>query len=108
MRLPSIKTIAAAFPSADAKKIRIALETGADNLWFYASVTPALDTISQLIGGYGTEFIVPRNSARAHLAYINMGDTYDATVCFDYRRQRFFIGSWGDWVERNDPNGTKY
>jgi hypothetical protein len=31
--------------------------------------------------------------------YINMGDTYDLTICF--HKGRFVVGSWGDIAERS-------
>lgn len=35
------------------------------------------------------------------VTYLNMGDTYDYTVLFTSRNERFFTGSWGDYVEVN-------
>lgn len=32
--------------------------------------------------------------------YINTGDTYSATVLWDDEENRFFLTTWGDWVER--------
>lgn len=36
----------------------------------------------------------------AVLLYVNRGDTYDTTICYDTTKEQFFLGSWGDWVER--------
>ena len=36
---------------------------------------------------------------REGISYLNMGDTYDLTVCFDSRTNRFLIASWGSIVE---------
>jgi len=33
------------------------------------------------------------------LLYVNMGDTYDATILFDPDEEEFSIGSWGDFIE---------
>jgi len=32
--------------------------------------------------------------------YVNMGDTYDTTLIYDYKTNRFVVSSWGDIVER--------
>lgn len=32
--------------------------------------------------------------------YVNTGDTYAATVIYDYEVDKFMITGWGDWVER--------
>jgi hypothetical protein len=34
--------------------------------------------------------------------YLNTGDTYDATILFRSDSERFWIGSWGDFVEHNE------
>jgi hypothetical protein len=34
------------------------------------------------------------------LLYVNLGDTYKTTLCYDTVKEVFFIGSWGDWAER--------
>jgi hypothetical protein len=35
------------------------------------------------------------------LLYCNTGETYQTTILYDVNRDRFLIGSWGDWYERN-------
>jgi hypothetical protein len=37
---------------------------------------------------------------RAGLEYVNMGDPYDTTLIYDLSTGRFYVGAWGDWVER--------
>jgi len=34
------------------------------------------------------------------LYYINMGDTYDPTVCYD--GSKYFVSDWGTWVEETE------
>ena len=40
-------------------------------------------------------------------SYVNMGDTYVATILYDIEKGEFFVTSWGDWVEEyereNEP-----
>jgi hypothetical protein len=38
--------------------------------------------------------------SRAGLEFVNMGDTYDTTLIYDFSTGRFYVGAWGDWVER--------
>ena len=33
------------------------------------------------------------------LSYIRLGDPHNNTLCYDYIAKRYFVGSWGDWVE---------
>lgn len=42
---------------------------------------------------------------REGISYLNMGDTYDATILFDSRNERFSIGCYGDVVERLERQG---
>lgn len=54
----------------------------------------------RFVGGYGVEAIYhPSSVTRPALLYINKGDTYDNTIMFDRFVGRFYVGSWGDWIE---------
>lgn len=70
-----------------------------------------LDAIDKLLGTYGTEAI--RGEWQKGYwcdivaCYCNTGETYDATVIhvrgeWSDSPGRFMIGSWGDFVERNE------
>jgi hypothetical protein len=63
----------------------------------------ALEYANELIGGYGVEYIAHRDdtSWRSHgLQYVNTGDTYSATVVYDWHTGRFLWGAdWGSIVE---------
>lgn len=74
----------------------------------YGEVSKKLWAIDQILECHGIEGISKRSSGCIHLEYCNTGDTYQWTVCYDYTRDKFVITSYGDWIERNDPNGTKY
>lgn len=45
---------------------------------------------------------------RNGITYLNTGDTYDLTLCFDSRSERFLISSWGDLAEAfaNETEGN--
>lgn len=61
--------------------------------------------LNEVIGGFGVEVVTSENEWVSHfyqnivLEYINLGDTYTPTICFDTDNQTFFLGSWGDYVE---------
>lgn len=50
------------------------------------------------LDGHGVEGI--SNHGKTLALYVNMGDTYDATVIADLDEGKVIIGSWGNWVER--------
>lgn len=65
----------------------------------------AINAASKHYGiGYGCEGFC-WNCGRDGISYLNMGDTYDFTVLFDSRDERFFTGCWGDVVERLQAQG---
>src|SRR5688572_1931051 len=49
--------------------------------------------------GYGPEGFC-WNCGREGITYLNMGDTYEYTVLFDSRTERFSTGCYGDVIER--------
>lgn len=70
----------------------------------------ALDEINDLIGGEGTEAVYPSigfGSVAPVLAYVNLGDPYFDTVCYDYKKDKFFVGCWGDWVVDYETKGGR-
>lgn len=53
---------------------------------------------------HGVEGVLSDGSCSASegLTYLNRGDSYDLTLCWDSGRGRgggWFVGSWGDWLE---------
>jgi len=59
--------------------------------------------LNEVIGGYGVEGIEKPDSHGCgryedFIDYINTGDTYSATILYD--GGRYWIGCWGDVVER--------
>lgn len=71
-------------------------------------VQDAMEDANDLIQGHGVEGIMGTNDRglqTAVLLYVNMGDTYDGTLCYDVPKKQFFVGDWGSWVEKY---GDKY
>lgn len=66
----------------------------------------ALDTINKILNGHGVEALTDNGwdtyYCNCGVLYVNMGETYCSTVCYDTRKERWLISSWGDLVE-NDP-----
>lgn len=63
------------------------------------------------IGGHGVENIWDKRLGDPNgcwgyprWAYINMGDTYAATLLYDYTTRTFRVGCWGDVAERLGDN----
>jgi len=60
-----------------------------------SSPDKGLSMANDLLGGFGVEYI---SEAGRELGYVDLGGTYDQTICFE-DGEGFWIGSWGDWVE---------
>jgi len=70
--------------------------------------------IDKLIGGFGVEAItlegayVDRFWQDAVGTFVNMGDTYDATIVYDTANEKFLFTTWGDfyeWAEQQQQKG---
>ena len=61
---------------------------------------------NKVMDGYGVEAVrdeniwVDRYWQNTGLLYVNKGDTYITTLCYDTDKDIYFIGSWGDWAEK--------
>ena len=62
-------------------------------------VFATLDRANELLDGHGREYLYPVGNYEG-VEYINKGDTYATTLMFDFAKDGFAIGSWGDLVER--------
>lgn len=71
----------------------------------HSRIDEALDAINKTLGGYGVEAIVDNGWDRYYqdlgVLYVNMGDTYCQTVCYDTRKEKWLVCSVGDLVESN-------
>lgn len=76
-----------------------------DDNWVYYN---ALDQISYIIGGQGSEALFESgNSRNARIIYANMGDPYRDTIYADTHQGKFYVGPWGDWVEQFEAYGGR-
>lgn len=124
---PSIKTLEAAFPG-HGKVLRKIIDAeaitakGVDMTgllpktaaWvcscfnYPAEVEIQLRAASELLEAYGTEAIFGDRITQPDLEYVNMGDTYNTTIVYDYIKDRFMVTTVGYWIERQERNGTHY
>ena len=112
MQTPSIKsilTIPGVTPEqATAIRDRLVTATNDPNVWrTRAPLRAALRDVDAILGNHGVESFT---GSRGSVAYSNTGDTYAPTVCLvcmDNGRDRWFIGSWGDLVERHAVGVTR-
>jgi len=61
-------------------------------------VYATLNRAEKLLGAYGREYLTPYEGGNG-VAYIDLGDTYVTTFMFDFAKDKFIVGSWGDLVE---------
>lgn len=125
MNLPSLKTLSRITDDrTQARKLRTLLETyrlrdtakltaligehyPKTTAWVHScynmprNIELTLYAADELLGTFGVERIDdPDNDVMGdyELSYLNTGDSYADTLC--YNAGRFFVGSWGDFVER--------
>lgn len=65
-----------------------------------------LDYVDKILRAHGIESIrgeyhVDNYYFDIVALYVNMGDTYSATLLYETDKRRFLLTTWGDWVERN-------
>jgi len=94
---PSVKRIEEGLQISrqQAQAIKDAMNDGKPN--------KALRLASEATGNFGVEYIESDQDtmrSREGIEYVNTGDTYNTTLIYDYKTGRFYIGSWGGWVER--------
>lgn len=106
---PSEKEIREAFPklgALKAKQLFDALKGAFEEDAPEDAVDDAMEEVNKILDGHGVEAV---NGEGVHidkywrdtiLLYVNLGDTYDTTVCYDTEEETFFIGSWGDFLEK--------
>ena len=66
-----------------------------------------MEALNSVLDGHGVESIQGRkwldNYHGDHCAcYVNMGDTYDATILLDYDTGNYRLTTWGDYVENKN------
>jgi hypothetical protein len=70
-------------------------------------VDDVLAVIDRAINAHGVEAITGDHYVDGFYhnivaLYVNTGDTYNTTVLYATEPERWYIGSWGDWVEKNE------
>jgi hypothetical protein len=101
---PSVKTITQrlSVSKEKAKEIRGLMEGDINP----NDVERVFEVINEILGGYGVEQITDSQWDNywcdGGLLYVNMGDAYSPTICYDTRKDQWIVCPWGDIVERNE------
>jgi hypothetical protein len=66
-----------------------------------------LEEANGILDGLGIEHLRSQNG-KAEAYYVNMGDTYKATILLDIVKDRVIATSWGDYVEYEEAHGNKF
>lgn len=102
-RLPSVKTILSSLADCREDAVNIRKEMENCLILTYRPLT-LLQRVNRILGGHGIEYIADRRDDQHDsygIEYINMGDSYIPTLCYDRDKDRIFISSWGDIVEKH-------
>lgn len=85
------------------------LKQAKDQLYFDGRPLNFMERANDILGGNGVERL-RSSDGRGKAYYVNMGDTYDTTLLFirSPGRDRFAVGSWGDWVESLENRGIRF
>jgi hypothetical protein len=81
------------------------------NSYMYISEHERIEyMINDILNGYGTEAIFSSNFyvSTPILTYVNLGDTYTLTLCFDYLNEKWVLSSWGDMLEYFESRGYRF
>ena len=69
-------------------------------------VEMVMEAINEILGGYGVEQITDSQWDNywcdGGLLYVNLGGTYTETICYDTRKNKWIVSSWGNIIERNE------
>ena len=114
-RMPSIKTLEAAFPGKGAeirallKKERTTMSYESVKQWVNQCyhkpryIDRLLLALNEILEGHGVEPIWGNDSVTWPIAeYVNMGDTYNTTILYDRDHGTIQVTCLGDWIERNE------
>lgn len=75
-----------------------------DHSW---RVCEVLHLANQALEGFGIERLHNSTRTKTLLVYVNMGETYQKTLAYDYTKEKFVVTSWGDWVETYERRGGR-
>lgn len=62
-----------------------------------------LTMLNFAIDGFGVEAILDDSGIHPVLSYVNLGETYATTLCFEHETSDYLLLSWGEWHEQNIP-----
>lgn len=107
MRSPMIKTLMEnlGLEKSEAKKLK-ALMANISCWSEHDAIDKALNYANKVLKGYGIEAIRTTEHYNRYyqdigLLYVNLGDTYKTTLCYEVEKEYFFVSSFGNWVESN-------
>lgn len=85
------------------------LSQAKDQLYFGGHPLNFMERANDVLGGFGVERL-RSSDGRAKAYFVNMGDPYDTTLMFirSPGRDRFVVGSWGDWLEALENRGIRF
>jgi hypothetical protein len=67
-----------------------------------------MSAIDEILEGCGVEAIFREGECiEPILSYVNMGDTYVATIVYNHNSKMFHVSSWGECVEKLEAKGIK-
>jgi hypothetical protein len=58
------------------------------------------NTLLDPLGACGVEEVSGPSGNR--LSYVNFGETYNATLCYDHEADKVYVGSWGGFYEQDE------
>jgi hypothetical protein len=99
VRLPSVHTINSI---CDCRDDAIAVRKIMEKEHYFPG--RMLRRVNNFLGLHGKEYIASRQDDMFNalgISYVNTGDSYANTLCYDHKSGRIFISSWGDIVENN-------
>jgi len=114
--VPSLKTLKSFLDEEQAKQARALMRGELDPMefesvrsWVSQCYNPPSwqeqveRALNEVLDGWGIEAIWGVEDELWPIAvYINMGDTYNTTLLYDYRSQTWRVTTWGDFVEKNE------
>jgi hypothetical protein len=116
MNYPSIKTIETRLaedlkkqgryePKRAARLIRALMGSATCDRTGGQRPCDALEIINEILDGHGVAVLTDNEwdsyYCNIGVEYVNMGDSYAPTVCYDTRKQRWMVCSWADLVEKD-------
>lgn len=114
---PSEKEIKEAFPKLDSSKVSELfniLKNATSPDAHDDDPDDAMEKANAILDGHGVEGIKAEDGYQVDrfwrdtiLIYVNQGDTYETTICYDTEEGAFFVGSWGDFVEEWEKGGEE-